>query len=107
MTATEVLPFVLAAARRGWHVFPLAYGTKRPDRRFRDWERHATTDPDLIGAFWDRGRFNYGIATGPSRLVVVDLDTPKPGDEPPPEWQRPGITDGADVFAALAEEDQA
>ncbi len=107
MSTTDVLPSVLAAARRGWRVFPLAYGTKRPDRRFCDWERHATTDPDRIRPFWGRGRFNYAIATGPSRLIVVDLDTPKPGDGPPPEWQRPGITDGADVFAALAEEHQA
>jgi hypothetical protein len=104
MTTTSVLPFALAAAARGWHVFPLAYGTKRPDRRFRNWEDHATTDPAAIRAFWGRGRFNYAIATGPSNLVVIDLDTPKPGEVPSPEWDRPGITDGADVFAALVED---
>ena len=47
--------------------------------------------------------FNIGIACGPSRLVVVDLDTPKPGDTPPPEWNLPGIRTGADVLAALCE----
>ncbi|MEO3976767.1 bifunctional DNA primase/polymerase [Streptomyces sp. CAU 1734] len=36
--------------------------------------RAATTDPDLIRRWW-RGRdFAVGVATGPSRLVVVDLD---------------------------------
>ncbi|MFC3997967.1 bifunctional DNA primase/polymerase [Nocardiopsis sediminis] len=104
MTTANVLPSVLAAAARGWHVFPLICGTKRPDRRFTDWEHHATTDSEAIRAFWGSGRFNYGIATGPSGLVVIDLDTPKPGESVPPEWAKPGITDGADVFADLAEQ---
>ncbi|GAA3759635.1 hypothetical protein HDA32_004731 [Spinactinospora alkalitolerans] len=103
MSVRSVLPYVLAAAKRGWYVFPLVCGGKQPVRRFCDWERHATTDPDLIVRFWSGGAFNYGIACGPSGLVVIDLDTPKPGETAPPEWSREGITDGADVFAALAE----
>jgi len=35
--------------------------------------------------------------------MVVDLDTSKPGQAPPPEWALPGVTDGADVLAALCE----
>ena len=51
-----------------------------------------------------RTPYNIGIATGASRLVVIiDLDKPKPGQVPPPEWALPGITDGADVLAALCE----
>ncbi len=36
-----------------------------------------------------------GLATGLAGLVVIDLDTPKPGEVPPPRWAQPGITDGA------------
>ncbi|MGH3488915.1 MAG: bifunctional DNA primase/polymerase [Actinopolymorphaceae bacterium] len=87
-----------------------------PDRRGRlipsrsrpalrsDWEGRATTDPDQIERCRSAGPpYNIGIACGPSRLVVVDLDTPKDaGDVPPPEWSLPGITEGADVLAELA-----
>ncbi|MBE1603730.1 hypothetical protein HEB94_000578 [Actinopolymorpha pittospori] len=34
--------------------------------------------------------------------MVVDLDTPNPGDAPPQEWVLPGITNGADLLAELA-----
>ncbi|MGW6748651.1 bifunctional DNA primase/polymerase [Streptomyces sp. NPDC055006] len=100
----------LEAAERGWHVFPLRPGTKRPalhgeaacprtgvcESGHRKWEQRATTDPDRIRATWARGPFNVGIATGPSGLLVVDLDMPKPnsnGDTP----------DGATTFKALCE----
>ncbi|WP_370013441.1 bifunctional DNA primase/polymerase [Nocardiopsis sp. Huas11] len=46
---------------------------------------------------------NHGIATGPAHLVVVDMDTPKPGQTPPPKWVLAGVTDGAYVLVALAE----
>lgn len=95
--------YPLAAARRGWHVFPLAPGSK--NRPLVKWSRAATADPGQVRAWWHRWpTANYGIATGPSRLVVVDLDTPDPGEQPPEHWDRPGITDGADVLAALAEQ---
>lgn len=111
----------LTAAGRGWHVFPLRPGSKRPafpghderhcdrlDPRCRNghagWEPRATTDPGRIRRAWSTSPFNVGIACGPSRLVVVGLDTPKPGDTPPREWDRPGIRTGADVLAALCDE---
>ncbi|GAA3226059.1 bifunctional DNA primase/polymerase [Actinocorallia longicatena] len=97
------MPFALAAARRGWHVFPLRPGHKTPLAGFTDWEQHATADPDRIAAFWGRRPFNVAVACGPSRLVVIDLDTPKPGKTPPPEWDLPGINEGADAFALLCE----
>ncbi|CAM3656222.1 bifunctional DNA primase/polymerase [Nocardiopsis rhodophaea] len=105
MTRTNILPFALAAAARGWRVFPLRPRAKRPLPGFTDWERHSTTDPGRIRDHWGaHPRDNYGIATGPSGLVVVDLDTPKQGEQPPPEWAKPGITNGADVFADLWEQ---
>jgi Bifunctional DNA primase/polymerase, N-terminal len=111
----------LSAAARGWHVFPLRKGDKQPavprhkaadcdrsDPWCRDghqgWEPRATTDPARIAAGWADGAFNVGIAAGPSGLVVIDLDVPKPGEAPPPRWALPGVTDGADVLAVLCEE---
>ncbi|WP_458087036.1 bifunctional DNA primase/polymerase [Streptomyces malaysiensis] len=88
---SALLRAALDAAERGWHVFPLRPGTKRPALHgeascprtgactagHRKWEQRATTDPDRIRAAWSAGAFNVGIATGPSGLVVVDLDMPK------------------------------
>lgn len=95
--------FALACAARGWRVFPLASGEKRPFAGFTDWEGNATTDPAHIRACWSRARYNVGIACGPSGLVVIDLDTPKPGERPPAEWDVPGVNEGADAFALLCE----
>ncbi|MDQ0685632.1 hypothetical protein QFZ56_004595 [Streptomyces achromogenes] len=100
----------LAAAGRGWHVFPLRPGTKRPALHgetacprtgpcasgHAKWEDRATCDPDRIRATWSHGAYNVGIATGPSRLLVVDLDVPKDkGSSDAP--------DGAATFRALCE----
>ncbi|NYI05576.1 bifunctional DNA primase/polymerase [Allostreptomyces psammosilenae] len=108
----------LAAAERGWHVIPLAPDDKRPAlhaeaRCLRTgpcaaghlgWEQRATSDPERVARCWQAGPYGIGLATGPSRLVVVDLDTPKhPGDTAPPEWAEAGVTCGADVLAALCE----
>ncbi|MCL6738588.1 bifunctional DNA primase/polymerase [Streptomyces neyagawaensis] len=105
-----LLRAALDAAERGWHVFPLRPHTKRPALHgesacprtgpcatgHRKWEQRATTDPDLIRATWARAPYNVGIATGPSGLVVVDLDMPKgKGSSDAPS--------GATTFAALCE----
>ena len=105
-----LLRAALEAAERGWHVFPLRPGSKVPalhgektctgtgecaDGHLK-WEQRATTDPGRIRAAWSRAPFNVGIATGPSRLLVVDLDTPEhkcSSDAP----------DGAATFGALCE----
>ncbi|MFC5957723.1 bifunctional DNA primase/polymerase [Streptomyces pratens] len=105
-----LLRAALDAAERGWHVFPLRPGTKRPALHgekactrtgpcvggHRKWEQRATTDPDRIRAAWSRAPFNVGIATGPSRLVVVDLDVPKDKGSSDAPY-------GAATFAALCE----
>jgi hypothetical protein len=101
LLAADLMRTALAHAGRGWRVFPLRPGDKRP--AIRDWEARATTDPARIRREWAREPFGIGIACGPSGLVVVDLDTPKPDTVRPPEWDRPGIQDGMDVLTALAE----
>jgi hypothetical protein len=87
-------------ASRGFHVFPCLPGEKRPavDR----WEQRASADPVHVAEAW-RTRYighNIGIACGPSRLAVLDLDC---RGELPSEWRLPGVVDGRDVFAQLCE----
>jgi hypothetical protein len=120
-TPAALLDAALACAAHGWHVFPVRPRAKKPpafpdhnaatctgqDPRCRSghtgWEPRATTDPGRIRRAWAHTPYNIGIATGPSNLVVIDLDTPKPGQAPPSAWAKPGITSGADVLAALCE----
>jgi Bifunctional DNA primase/polymerase, N-terminal len=106
MTPTAQLTrYALAAAARGWHVFPLVPRGKVPPRGFDAWEQRATIDPDVIRRWWARQPYNIGIATGPSGLVVLDLDTPKEkeGLRPPPSFDLPGVSDGADALALVCE----
>ncbi|MET7451145.1 bifunctional DNA primase/polymerase [Streptomyces sp. NPDC005574] len=109
-TREVLLAAALTAAERGWHVFPLRPGTKRPalhgeasctrtgacEAGHQKWEQRATTDPDRIRATWSAGPFNVGIATGPSGLLVVDLDVPK-------DNSNVDAPTGAVTFGALCE----
>uniref|UniRef100_A0AAU1HY94 Bifunctional DNA primase/polymerase n=1 Tax=Streptomyces sp. NBC_00180 TaxID=2903632 RepID=A0AAU1HY94_9ACTN len=100
----------LEAAERGWYVFPLRPGDKRPALHGEatcrytgecvgghvKWEQRATRDPERICTTWWHTPYNVGIATGPSRLLVVDLDMPKhKGSSDAPS--------GAATFEALCE----
>ncbi|WP_010243684.1 MULTISPECIES: bifunctional DNA primase/polymerase [unclassified Pseudonocardia] len=101
----------LDAARAGHHVFPTRPHAKIPalhgERSCRGrgvcaeshqgWEPRATTDPDQIRRWWSRTPFGVAIACGPSRLVVIDLDT---GTEPLPDWG--GATTGWEVLTRAA-----
>jgi hypothetical protein len=74
---SQLLAAALAHAASGRHVFPLWPGGKAPALS-QAWQRHATRDPATIERWWTARPYNIGVATGPSRLVVVDLDAPKP-----------------------------
>ena len=89
-----LLRAALATAARGWPVFPLRPGDKRPAGHAETDcsgtgrcsaghlkpEQRATTDRDLIHAAWSHRPYNIGVATGPAGLLVVDLDTDKGKD---------------------------
>lgn len=100
---TTLLASALTLAATGLHVFPLKPGTKVPALH-QGWEDRASTDPDKIRRCWSQGPYNIGVACGPSGLLVVDCDTPKPETPPvPAPFNVPGVNEGADVLAVLAE----
>lgn len=108
--STQLLTAALSAAERGWYVHPLRPGGKAPALHGEDrctradacsaghlkWEQRATLDADRIRGAWAVREFNVGIAPGPSGLVVVDLDLPKPEDDA-------DTPSGVDSFKALCE----
>lgn len=118
-TPTDLVSAALTATARGWHVFPLHPGRKHPALHGADRcpatgdcqhghrtpeQRAVTTLTGHDQTLWARRGWNVAIATGPSGLLVVDLDVPKPDDPPRPDaWNLPGIQDGLDVFVAVCE----
>jgi hypothetical protein len=89
----------LLYASRGWHVIPLIPGSKQPafpahsaarcDRSdpwcrhgHTGWEQRATTSDARIHRGWSSRPYGIGIACGPSGLLVIDADQPKPEDRP-------------------------
>lgn len=91
----------ITAARRGWKIFPAKPKTKIP--AVKDWETVATDDLDAIHDWWANRPYNVGIACGPSRLVVIDLDPIR--DELPHAWAHHQLTHGRDTLALIAERD--
>ena len=73
---TNALNYALQYAKAGWHVFPIKEGTKR--HCLVKWATQATTDPDTINSWAKRWpNANWGCATGPSGLAVIDTDCPE------------------------------
>ncbi len=90
----------ISHARRGWVLVPLRPGTGLPARK---WKNLTCTPPGAVAEHWPGSQFNPGILTGPSDVVVVDLDSAEHGGTLPPEWADSGAACGSDVLAILAE----
>lgn len=70
--------FARRYADAGLHVFPCWPNTKQPATKHG--LRDATIDRAQITEWWSRWpRANIGLSAGPSGLVIVDFDIPKPG----------------------------
>ena len=116
------LHLALSLAELGWHVLPLTWTKKRPlancDRceprrgkpahdpagcpcspagRWCHGVRAATIDPDRLTTWWTtEPRAVPGVATGPSGLCLVDIDT---DHEPLPETLATHLLPGIDLRA--------
>jgi Bifunctional DNA primase/polymerase, N-terminal len=91
----------LSHARRGWVLVPLKPGTGLPARK---WAHVTSTPPGAVATWWPGPLYNPGILTGPSSLIVVDLDSlAGHGVTLPPEWAGSGVTHGAEVLGAAAQ----
>lgn len=84
-------------------MFPVTPHAKKPPVIDR-WETRASTNPDTITHWWQTVPYSIGIATGPSGLVVIDLDTGRHTDPVPNPWAGLGVTTGTGVLRALAHE---
>jgi len=114
----DLLDTALDLASRGWRIHPLLPGRKRPALHgeklcsrvgvctsgHKGWEQRASTNPDRIRAAWNGVDYNIGVATGPSNLVVIDLDVPDSDEAIPTQWANRDAVSGADVFALIAED---
>lgn len=58
-----------------WHVFPIVADGKEPAvaHGFKD----ATLNKNALHQWWTTGDLNIGLSTGPSRLLVLDVDVKK------------------------------
>ena len=93
MAAASVLlpPEIIAAAGRGWRLFPVKAGDKKPPL-LKDWPAKASCDLSQLEE-WVR-RFpgcNWGLACGPeSGVYVLDIDG-EAGKSSVAEWERSGL----------------
>jgi hypothetical protein len=95
----SLLPYALLAAQRFGPVFPCHPLTKKS---IINWGTGATTEWATLAWWWNQWpQANIGLATKPSKLVVIDCDMPDTGYRFKGEWDQPGITCGEDVLMEL------
>lgn len=114
-TIDQLRSWALCLVDLGFCVFPLLPDTKRPalhgkshcpetgacQYEHQGWEQRATIDSTRVQRCWSLTPCNIGIATGPSGLVVLDLDEPKQS-EYPSRGSAAGHCSGIEVLDQLA-----
>jgi hypothetical protein len=77
----ERLEWALRWAQKGFRVFPLWPGSKKPAFKDWDWTAGATRDEDQIRAWWAQRDFNIGVLA--DGLIILDKDVKrgKRGDD--------------------------
>jgi putative DNA primase/helicase len=93
---TSPLEVALSYAKKfGWSVFPCQWkGERRKQPLVKNGYKDATTDPVQITAWWTRWpEALIGVATGASRLAVLDVDTKDPKKFGPDSLQAVGPPD--------------
>jgi Bifunctional DNA primase/polymerase, N-terminal len=69
---TTAREWALLYGFKGWRVFPVVAGGKRP--LYKGWQRDATTDPELIDRYWRKDPTpNIGIICGEA-FVAFDIE---------------------------------
>lgn len=75
----QLLEAARAAIARGFRIFPLVPGTKRP--AIDEWQLKATSDPALVEKVWALADYNIGVLCDGMIVVDVDVKNGKPGME--------------------------
>lgn len=89
MTDRKLMHYALAYAARGWYVFPLKPGTKRPHRLAPRGHHDATTDEAVIRRWWEADSdAGIGVDLARSGLAVLDIDPRNGGDASLGELER-------------------
>lgn len=84
----------IALADRGWHVFPLAPGSKKPAKGSAG-QDDATCDVERVMQWWtDTPEANIGVHCRPSGLYVIDLDRHDPAADGLESWRRRACAHG-------------
>jgi len=97
---------VLNLTRRGWCVFPIAPGGKRPLCKWRDRSAQAEGIARLEFTKYSQGgeHPNIGVDCGKSGLVVLDLDRHDGGPDGLAAWEALKVEHGIDDTGALVAE---
>ena len=88
MAQPPMVDHALAWAARGFPVFPLRRGGKKPI--VEGWQELATTDPETIRRVWNGHDYNIGVHT--RGLIIVDVDD-KEGKTGSADWSVLGYPD--------------
>ena len=78
--ASDVAALFDWAQRHALALFPIRSWSKQPWGIIRRFSKEWSKDPAQWRSWWETHRCNFGVVCGPSRIIVVDVDTDDKGD---------------------------